>query len=138
MSLRESQCGDRMTPKFQNASEQLIFYVKRFASFCAMILKKTGVTEIPEPDKIDEVLEAIPAAIYVAYVMEVSERFGPELDAGELGAVAKVIAMMSKKTTVDGLTKEMNGFVQELENDTYLKQKFFLYWRTISKIVKRI
>lgn len=123
-------------PTFQSRSEQLVFYIKRFAEFCVDVFRDSGCHDVPDKDKLRQMFDTIPGEIFIAYVLEMRERFGKELDAEDLSVVAKVVALVSQAKTAAGISTQMTNFVQALEGKPELKKKFFSYVKLITKLVK--
>ena len=123
--------------QFQNLSEQLVFYVKRFVLFCVDCLRDIGKEGLPEPPHIEAAISAIPDVIWIKYVIETKEKYGEKLDQEDLSVVAKLIVEHSRALTVDGITKDMEMFTKFLSDNPNSKKKFFSYWRVIKAIVTK-
>lgn len=121
--------------QFKNATEQMIYYIKRFAHFCNDVVSEEGEAKPEDRDRLQMILDHIPEPVYVNYVMEVKEKLGPSLDARELTGVAKLVAMYSQSKSATGLSDEITKFIERLKSRPGCEDKFFSYWKVINTII---
>jgi hypothetical protein len=122
-------------PVFERREDQLLYYVKRFVKFCVDILRKCGKDKLPDEERINQVVEAIPFEYYMKYVWQINTDYGEKLKEGDVDTVARVFALCSPFGETAELTRDMETFTNWLRANEPGRKKFFLYWTVISQIV---
>ncbi len=123
-------------PQFKTKVDQLVWYVKRFILYVVSIQREAhGDNPDYNEELISGKLDLLPPQIFLGWALEAGERFGKQLDGGDLSAVAKIMALASTAQTTEVMFKEATEFVQLLEADDEKRRKFFSYWKIIRQII---
>jgi hypothetical protein len=122
------------TPNFKNAGEQLIWYSKRFLSFCGQLAIDSKITSLSH-EEIESRLDEVPPALVVGWILEANEKYGEALANEDLGPVAKLVAAHSPSGTPEGIIKDVQKFTDHIMSHPDSKKKFFLYLKVIRQIV---
>jgi hypothetical protein len=126
------------TKKFESAGQQVVYYVKRFALYCHSIMAEAKFPTLPSKEDVVKVIEAVPAEIYMTYVLEVDARYGEDLKKQDLETVTKLLVLyMPNSTGARHLMDKTAAFISILEENETKKKRFFLYWTVIKEILDR-
>ena len=120
---------------FKTLSEQAVWYLRRFASFCCWLGRQSGIVSIPSDETIKLLLDTVGNMFLLGKAMEMLEKHGEGLKQQSMATVAKIVADQSSALTVQDLTGEMEVFTSYVEKNPNLKRLFFSYTAQLTRIL---
>jgi len=125
-------------PVFENLTEQLVWYTRRFAKFSVGIATDAGIEDALPPINLDELINSIPGNLLSMRVIELFGEYGKMLEVEDVTSIGRVVAILSPAKTADGIIAHVKKFTDFMEANQETQSKFFSYIRLIRKLINGV